>query len=194
MGLYFFYFLIGHLVGDFLLQTGTIAKNKSKNIFYLLLHIFLVFLATALLFLPYLKFKIVWIALFVNAFIHFFIDFAKIKLEKKFKNKILAFFCLDQILHLVVILFLSYFLSWYKFVDLWFTDLWWFEFYQAERFLFYIVGFLIFSYMADIFLWINEIQKKEFRYYFRDYQNMIERTFLFAILFLIFFIFYLIIF
>ena len=97
--------VLAHLIADFLLQSKEIVEGKRKNIKYLVLHIVGVWGISILLTIHYLTLRLLIIELLI-AFIHFIIDYTKIILEKsdiRIFNQ-LRLFCLDQLLHLIIII------------------------------------------------------------------------------------------
>ncbi len=184
--LFFFYFLIGHLIGDFLLQTSYVFKWKVKSSWGILCHVSFVFLATVIVFIPYLNNSEIWIALIVNAILHFILDYSKVKYDKKHKAKNpIALFWIDQFIHILIILCILQFIP-PNITPAYFIDTWWFEYWQQPKILIYILGFLFFSYMADIVIFTHRTNEKRIATYSRSYYSMIVRTFLFACLFIMF--------
>lgn len=99
-------FLLAHLIGDFVLQPTSWIKNKQEKQQkspYLYLHIVLHFLILMLL----LKFEAKYLlGVAIVAVSHFFIDLLKIKLKHRLNDRILFFG--DQILHIMVIIAVTY--------------------------------------------------------------------------------------
>ena len=108
--------ILAHLIADFYLQTDEMVKDKIKNIKK---HIGHHFLMNGLVLTGFLLFYFKDLSVFTNIIVsllfivgsHFFIDLLKIKLIDTIKInneenlKRLGFFLLDQLLHLVAILF-----------------------------------------------------------------------------------------
>lgn len=93
------YFLLAHLVADFMLQTQKMVANKRWFSGQMALHIGIVFI-TALLFTG----KPLWAA--IAAAIHYLIDGMKTHAEKKGWGNNLQRFLADQVLHIITILFI----------------------------------------------------------------------------------------
>ena len=181
--LIFLYFFTGHLIGDFLFQTNCIVKWKQSSIWGVLIHSFLVFLGTIITFIPYLHSINIWEMLFINAVLHFFIDYGKVKYEKKFiKQNPIYIFLLDQILHICIITILIKYFS-ENLYPKYFIHTWWFNLYTNTALILYITGFLFFSYTCDILYFIFSINKQKNTYQ-RAYFFMILRIFIFACIFL----------
>jgi len=97
----FYYLLLGHLLGDFTFQTNKIAKNKSRNLKWILIHSVIV---TAIMFILALPFGLSLLKLvLLNGFLHFLIDFYKAKLNPTNPFIALLYFILDQALHIAII-------------------------------------------------------------------------------------------
>lgn len=101
----FYYLLLGHLLGDFTLQTNKIAKNKSSNLKWILIHSIIV---TSIMLIFALPFGLNLIILvLINGLLHFLIDFYKAKLKPKNPHIALLYFILDQTLHITIIYIIS---------------------------------------------------------------------------------------
>jgi len=110
---------LGHLVGDFVLQNGYIAKNKENRFGVLLFHVLLVGLSHVFFLLPGIDFSvIIVVGLIVVA--HFFIDLLKAKLSLKYGwVKKVGYYLFDQLLHLLSIIVASTYL---KVSSFWISD------------------------------------------------------------------------
>jgi len=104
---FFVIFILAHLVGDFVLQTDKIAKEKASSIKGVLIHSLIVILVQ-MLFLSVFGIKGI-ISGFLSGFIHFFIDHIKFYINKKMllKNMQTLYFLFDQAIHIAIILFLT---------------------------------------------------------------------------------------
>ncbi len=104
------YFILAHLIGDFVFQPKKLVKWKMKNKVGGLVHALIHFVITTLVLLPFILNNNEWLLalIFLISFTHFWIDEAKINYSLKHDKKIPPFF-LDQLVHFVVIL-ASYFL------------------------------------------------------------------------------------
>lgn len=103
----FYYLLLGHLLGDFVLQTDRIAENKGKHRQWNILHVLVVTLCTAAL--SY-QFGLLLIALvFINGLIHYFLDYYKQGISKILHLPDIVGFLLDQSAHISLIYLISFF-------------------------------------------------------------------------------------
>jgi hypothetical protein len=92
--------LIGHLIGDFPLQTPTILRWKFRGGFWILPHIFIHGLVMTFLFMDPLIVAVVF-------FSHFLIDWAKVSLDDGRREG--TSFLMDQSAHVIVLLVVTQF-------------------------------------------------------------------------------------
>lgn len=104
----FYYLLLGHLLGDFTFQTDKIAENKNKQWRCNLIHIFIVTLSMSIFALPFGTVAILLV--FLNGFLHYFIDSFKSKLSLNNSFTAFLYFLFDQSVHILIIYFLSLFI------------------------------------------------------------------------------------
>ncbi len=96
--------IIAHFIGDYLLQPEKLATDKAKKIKSLMVHALLYTAAMSMLFLC-VQWTSVLIPLAIIAVSHLVIDEVKIQVERrkaKAKEKLICF-CIDQVLHLAVV-------------------------------------------------------------------------------------------
>lgn len=101
----FYYFLLGHLLGDFVLQTDTIAGNKGKYWQWNALHAFLVTLCIFAMAIPFGMLTLGLVLL--NGVIHFLLDYYKPGIVKYLKISGLLGFLADQVLHMSLLFLIS---------------------------------------------------------------------------------------
>jgi Protein of unknown function (DUF3307) len=96
--------ILGQLISDFLLQTDAMVKNKRWFSGYMLLHIAIVFAATALL-------TGFWKLAIAVAVLHWLVDSLKIELDRRNITTQSVLFIGDQLLHVIltVLLWALYF-------------------------------------------------------------------------------------
>lgn len=111
---YFILLLLGHVIGDFYVQTKKIAEKKEKKIKWVLLHGFYYWIVMLLTILPVISFEMV-LAASIAAFLHLIIDLSKqiylVFKAKKAENRQFRernIFFVDQIVHLLCIVFIAY--------------------------------------------------------------------------------------
>ena len=184
MLLFFLYFFMGHLAGDFLLQTSRLVRWKHESLWGITIHVLLVLLGTVVVFIPYLDSVLIWIAIILNAIVHWGIDFLKVSYEKSMKPKnLIPGFYLDQIAHIATFSIIVCWLYQFPVFPHFFTHAWWFEYYTNVNLFLYVTGVLFFSYSFDIILFMHRLKSGDTNPYERGYFAMIVRTFLFAVLF-----------
>lgn len=92
--------ILAHIISDFFIQSDALVKQKNnKNIKAHLLHAF-IHAGCAYLFSGIYSNWIIPLTIFIS---HLLIDYGKTGLENKFNKHKLAFFIIDQIIHLLVI-------------------------------------------------------------------------------------------
>ena len=93
--------ILGHVIGDFYVQTDEIAERKKKSIKYMLIHCLVytivIGIGAYILYRDVIKTGIVTILIF---FSHLVIDLLKRKMDKKAKNCEYIIFLGDQLLHI----------------------------------------------------------------------------------------------
>ncbi len=117
----FIYLFIGHLVGDWIVQTSWMANEKSKNLAALLAHAlsYSVFIFIALYLAGVSLVTNLWATLFLGVVTHAFLDNRRfevwwIRKIKKFTEKEMPIWLLlgvDQSFHLLLILIVSLWVS-----------------------------------------------------------------------------------
>lgn len=101
----FYYLLLGHLIGDFVLQTDKMAENKGIHVEWNLLHVLVVTLCVSVF--SY-KFGILLLSMvLLNGVIHFILDFYKNKICKVLHLSELSGFLFDQLIHIIFLYIIS---------------------------------------------------------------------------------------
>ncbi|MCX7774111.1 MAG: DUF3307 domain-containing protein [Clostridia bacterium] len=103
----FQYLLLGHLLGDFLFQTDTIAAHKVTEPRWNLIHVALVTLCTLFFAIP--LGSTVMLLVLANGIFHYVIDWLKPRLSKKYKISELSAFLMDQGIHVLLLFVISLF-------------------------------------------------------------------------------------
>jgi len=102
---FFLVFLLTHLIGDFVLQTNRIAKLKATTMKGLILHSIIV-----------MAVQVALMSLFgvngtaaavISGIAHFMLDYSKNLLYRYFERLQFFYFILDQLMHIVIIVFLT---------------------------------------------------------------------------------------
>lgn len=101
----FYYLLLGHLIGDFVLQTDKIAENKCKYWKWNLLHVLVVTLCT--LAFSYQYGNLLVFLVLINGAVHFFLDCCKASIGKLLNLNMMAGFLADQLIHIMLLYLIS---------------------------------------------------------------------------------------
>lgn len=101
----FYYLLMGHLLGDFVLQTDKIAENKCRHWNWNLLHVFVVTLCTFVFSYPFGVLLLLMVLL--NGVIHFILDYYKNSINRILHLSELAGFLVDQLIHIIFLYIIS---------------------------------------------------------------------------------------
>lgn len=110
---YFILLLLGHVLGDFYVQTREIAEKKRKSIKWVIIHCFFYLGTMLLISLPILSYEIA-LAVIIAAILHLFIDILKFLYLRKVQNtRVLErnIFFIDQVFHLVCLIGIAYWLE-----------------------------------------------------------------------------------
>lgn len=100
-------FLIGHVVGDFYLQSSELAINKDESLKKLLKHSAIYLFSMIFVIVPVFSFKLLKLA-FIISLAHFIVDSVKFFIKKRvmIDEKLDALsYSIDQIIHILVIIF-----------------------------------------------------------------------------------------
>lgn len=102
-------FLIGHVLGDFYLQSSELAANKDESVKKLLKHSLIYLFSILVVIIPVFSFTSLKWAIIISI-IHFIIDLVKTFIKKKIMiddKRDTFVYSLDQIIHILVILFIT---------------------------------------------------------------------------------------
>lgn len=180
--LIFLYLILGHLVGDFLLQPSGLVIYKQKSLYGILLHSLIILIAQTVFLIPYLDSLKVGLVLIGIGVLHFGIDYLKIRIKKGLDYPIIPF-TLDQITHFTVLLGACYLIK--KNIPTFFLESWWFQsLYQNTTLLTYFAGVIFFSYTLDIVHLTFKLQKNPNYKYKRGYFDMLVRVAGFALIYI----------
>ncbi len=99
------YFILAHLLGDFVFQPTKLVLWKMKSIWGTIVHVLIHLVVNVIIFLPFLINGYFWLIYIILGicFIHFWVDIAKINYDLKHDKKV-APFIVDQLLHLLTII------------------------------------------------------------------------------------------
>lgn len=167
----FWRLILAHLLTDFPLQTNKIAEQKSKGIFWVIVHS-LIFLMLGLI-LSYKFLEKIWVYIVIITCSHFLIDSIRIVGIRKYgmSDNVLSFL-LDQLVHILII-----FLFW-KFLFISFSPV------LEEKWTVILCLYIVATYFTSIFIYYIKnfdevnIKGKE------KYYGILERTYIFFCLLL----------
>ena len=102
--------LIGHFLADFFFQPVYLVEKKKHSIKFLLLHSAIYLITISILSFLFIEFHSAILIVLILSFIHFIIDFIRIKCDAKFDNHIFQFvsFITDQVIHIFTVIIVSY--------------------------------------------------------------------------------------
>lgn len=101
----FYYLLLGHLIGDFVLQTDKMAENKGRYLKWNLLHVLVVTLCTFVF--SYTFGTLLLAMVLLNGVIHFIMDYYKNKICRILHMSELSGFLFDQLIHIILLYIIS---------------------------------------------------------------------------------------
>lgn len=165
--------LLGHLIADFLLQPNRLILWKKKSWVGIAFHAFIHFCIESIILAPYLSQKWVIITLIGINISHFIIDYIKIALEKK-RFYFVRFFLYDQIVHIAILFFISFFISGFDFQA---RDL------TLGCFFVYFILFIIFTLGIDIMKFQFVLEQNRFMQYQAHIKSMGKRFILFSFIY-----------
>lgn len=106
-------FLLGHILGDFYLQSDGLAVDKNKSFHRLVEHSLIYLLSMCLVLIPVYGFDfITWVL--VISFIHFIIDAGMFYLKQKELSRRInsnTLYLVDQLIHVATLLIITLFIS-----------------------------------------------------------------------------------
>lgn len=102
--------LIAHFLADFTFQTTKLAEKKLHNFKYLKCHALIYAVIFFITIFPFVAFNKAILPYIIIIGSHFFIDWIRTLVDKKFSRKsiIFASFIVDQILHVIILIVLYY--------------------------------------------------------------------------------------
>lgn len=106
----FWLLLFVHIVADFPLQTDYVFLLKQNKKWGILLHGAIHFGLSAIVLFPYWKSLSLWMSLFFLAVLHILIDKSKLRLGFSRSVMSFLFFGIDQLIHILIIAFVAFFL------------------------------------------------------------------------------------
>jgi len=174
--------LLAHLLGDFVFQPHKLIAWKFKSWKGMVLHAFIHFVANLVVFVVFLRDVRVWFVLAGIAVLHFIVDYFKILKEKKGKH-FLAYFFIDQAVHIAIILaataiLMSFGLVWTPMI---------LGTVNAEMFLWIGINMLIIlTSVLEIVIFQMHRVKDRTILFLPNYKAMIQRAVIFSLVYVLF--------
>lgn len=102
--------LIAHFLADFTIQTTKLAQRKLNNFKYLVIHALIYAVIFLIAIFPFVKPEKAILPYIIIISSHFFIDWLRTCVDKKYSDKAIIFasFIVDQILHVLILIILYY--------------------------------------------------------------------------------------
>ncbi len=96
---WFYLLLFAHLLGDFPLQSDFVFRKKQKSMMGVLLHVAIFAAAALVIFIPFLGYWPVWVAILLLSLFHVALDQFKLTIANSSASDRFLYFIVDQILH-----------------------------------------------------------------------------------------------
>lgn len=180
------YLIFAHLLGDFIFQPTKLVLWKIKSKKGTFVHVLIHFLLTTLILAPYILngYPGVIFVAFGLAFVHFWIDEAKINYDLKHDQKVLPFL-VDQLMHILTI-GVAYFLI----QDITFSlpQTAFYYVYSDIRLVIFLSFIVFISTVVEIFHFEQKREQKKAKKLKINSDKMLSRVIIFSILYAIFLI------
>lgn len=173
--------VLAHLLGDFVFQSNDLILKKYKSWTGTFQHVLIIAFFTVLLLFPFWHHVETWLVAGIIFGVHFVQDVLKVEFDVRFNQKKKSTFpyFADQILHLLLITYLSPFFDGLEPLALpeWLTQI-----YFSKELVVYLMGLVLFSFTYDITLFQFERQKSKKAIEFKaDYARMGQRLLFFSV-------------
>ncbi len=182
------YLILTHFIADFVLQPDRIVKMKHESWKGTLIHTVIHGLSGLVIMAPFLPSPAVFMAILIVTVSHFFIDSAKIQIEKS-ANRFVKTFLLDQSAHLILIMGVGYLIGNERMAP-WFS-----EFRFAEMWYFnplVVVGLILIilaTYGYELLLYQYDRSKKRDTGFKPNRRRMVRNLLFFGVVYVLFLIF-----
>lgn len=143
------YFILAHLLGDFIFQPTRLVLWKIKSNKGVFVHALIHFFTNLLILFPIIINGYFWLVyiVFGISFLHFWIDKEKINYDLKHDKRVKPFI-IDQLLHLLTILLAYFFISNIKFI---LPDTTFYQIYSDIKIISFISFLVFFTAVIEIF-------------------------------------------
>jgi len=179
------YFLLAHFIGDYPLQNGKIVEFKHRNFGGILLHTGIHLALLLLLFYPMLHIPEIQWSIGIIFVTHVLIDSAKVYFDNHYPTwHPLILYLLDQLFHWGIILIVSWFIIGGLTLE--------HDFLPKEVTCFLLISIIV-TYFYDVTRWFYQkqnIKKKTYYPYRRNYKMMIRNFLIVCVAFSVYYFYY----
>jgi len=160
---------LGHLLGDYPLQSNWVYKQKIKSFLGGLWHILDLLVAYLLCLTPFLYLPQIWTAILLVLIVHFFQDVAKINFNREMDHERESYF-MDQFLHFF---FSTLIYFWILFPLGHLTPSFGASFYLNPIWIIYAIGLVLVTYFVDVTQYVVShpgqiVFKRNWKYIFQS--------------------------
>lgn len=134
--------LLAHILGDFVFQTKSMVEKRKTSVSYLFLHVLIH--AVLLVVVLYPDLSLYWVLITIVTLSHLAIDSLKIWFETKYPSRPFLYFCIDQVLHIAVLIASVCYIHGSSSVD--------FGLFNSTKILLYAIAFLLITTVSPILL------------------------------------------
>jgi hypothetical protein len=180
-----FHLFLAHFLSDYPLQPSGLVKLKNKSFWGVLIHSAIHLAALIIIMLPFLYVRNLLIGIGIIFVTHSVIDWSRISFEKKYKYLKLPLYFLDQVLHLLIIALIAYWVG----VPAPKLPAGWMWFYADRSVVVYILILILVTYFYDVTRHFLLTRKKP-KPYVRDYRMMLRNVFIVSIAFAVYWMTY----
>ncbi len=176
------YLILGHLIGDFALQSNKLIQWKNRSCLGTMVHVLILLVISFVFVMPYLYSKVFIIGLLVVYFSHLIEDILKIEFTKRFPQYEFTAFIWDQCFHFSV-LFVFY--DYFKNLEARFFEPFSNFIYSDFRISILLILLIVVTYTWDIFGFQIALLKGQKIAYKRNYIAMLKRAALFTAIYIL---------
>lgn len=178
------YLILAHLLGDFVFQPTRLVLWKMRSIIGVLVHILVHFAIIFLILLPLIINGYPWLILVILAItlMHFLIDQAKISYDLRHDKKVKPFI-IDQLLHLLTILFVYFFI---RNTSISLPETTFYDYYTDVRIIYFIALIVLATTFIEIYRFQRKREERKNPKFKLNKMSMLRRFFVFILIYLLF--------
>lgn len=180
------YFILAHLLGDFIFQPTKLVIWKLKSKWGTLVHVVVHFVTTLLILMPYFINGYYWLIYPVLgiAFAHFWIDEVKISYNLTHDKRVTPFI-VDQLLHLLAIMIATFFI---QDIHISLPDTAFYLAYGDIRIVIFLTALILVSTVIEIFHFQKKSEKEKSAKLIINQDKMLTRVIVLTLLYSLFMI------